>query len=99
MWTILVFIPKGNTDTRGVGLLERLWKVVKAIIDTHLYFSIHFHNVLPRFRTGGGTRTSTMEINISQDLDSIYQDPLFLVFLDLRKSYDTVDRDRLIRTL
>ena len=27
-WTILVFIPKGNTDTRGIDTFETLWKVV-----------------------------------------------------------------------
>ena len=28
-WKLLVLIPKGNTDTQGVGLLETLWKVVE----------------------------------------------------------------------
>ena len=27
-WTVLVFIPKGNTDTRGIDTFETLWKVV-----------------------------------------------------------------------
>ena len=27
-WTTLVLIPKGNIDTRGIGLLGTLWKVV-----------------------------------------------------------------------
>ena len=40
-----------------------------------------------------------MELNIAQDIASIYQDPLFLVFLYLTKAYDTVDRDRLLVTL
>ena len=42
---------------------------------------------------------STMELSTAQDLDSIYQDPLFLVFLDLRKAYDTLDSGRLLQTL
>ena len=33
-----------------------------------------------------------MELKLAQDLSRVYQDPLFLVFLDLRKAYDTVDR-------
>ena len=40
-----------------------------------------------------------MELNFDQYLASIDQDPLFLVFLYLRKSYDTVDRYRLIVAL
>ena len=40
-----------------------------------------------------------MELSIAQKLDSIDQEPLLLVFMDLRKDYDTVDRDRLLITL
>ena len=40
-----------------------------------------------------------MEFNLAQELASIYQDLLFLVFLELRKAYDTVDRERLLITL
>ena len=35
-WTILFLIPKGNTNTLGVGLMDTLLKVVKVIIDTWL---------------------------------------------------------------
>lgn len=40
-----------------------------------------------------------MEINISQELESVDQDPLFLVFLDLRKIYENMDHGRLLQTL
>ena len=40
-----------------------------------------------------------MELKLAQDLASIYQEPLFLVFLDLRKAYDIVNRKRLLITL
>ena len=33
-----------------------------------------------------------MDLKLVQELASIDQDPLFLVFLDLRKAYDIVDR-------
>ena len=39
-WTVLVLIPKGNTDIRGIGLLETLWKVVEALLDTCLRASL-----------------------------------------------------------
>ena len=45
-WKILVLVSKGNTDTRGIGLLDTLCKVVESIIDTHLRASISFHYVL-----------------------------------------------------
>ena len=40
-----------------------------------------------------------MKLKLAQDLTSIDQDPLLLVFLDLRKAYDTVDQERLLITL
>ena len=46
-----------------------------------------------------GAYKATMELKISQELAIINQDPLFLVFLDLRQVYNTVDRSRLIRNL
>ena len=57
------------------------------------------HNVLHGFRAGRGKGISIMELKLSQELSRIYQDPLFLVFLDLRRAYDTVDRERLLMTL
>ena len=36
VWTILFLIPKVNTDTQVIFLLETLWKLVEAIIDTYL---------------------------------------------------------------
>ena len=35
-WKILILVAKLNTDTRGIVFLETLWKVVEAIINTHL---------------------------------------------------------------
>ena len=42
VWKILLLIPEGNTETQGIGLLVTLWKLVEAIIDTHLRASISF---------------------------------------------------------
>ena len=66
--------------------------MVEALIDTRIRASLHMHNVFCGFKSGRGTETAIMELNLTQDLASIDQDPLFLVFLDLRKAYDTVDR-------
>ena len=98
-WTILVLISKGNIDTQGIGLLETLWNVMDAIIDTCLRSRIQFHDVIHGFRAGRGTGTSTMELKLSQYFSRVDQYSFFLVFLKLRKSYNTVDRGRFIRTL
>ena len=97
--TVLVLIPKGTIDSRGIGLLKTLWKAAEALIDTHIRASLQFHDGLHRLRAVRGTGTSIMELNIPQELSSEYHDPLLLVFVDLRNAYDTVDRYRLIHTL
>ena len=57
------------------------------------------HDVLHVFRAGRDTGTAILALKLAQNLSSIYQYPLFLVFLDLRKAYDTVDWDTLLITL
>ena len=64
--------------------MEFLLKVVEAIIDTSLRVSARLHNVLHGFRAGRVTGTATLELKMSQELASMYQDTLFLVFLDLK---------------
>ena len=98
-WKVLVLIPKGNTDTRGIGLLEFLWKVVEAIIDTHLRASVRLHDILHDFRIGKGTGKVILDLKLAQKLANVDHDPLFLVFLYLHKAYDTVYCGQLLMTL
>ena len=98
-WTILVFLPKCKVNNRGIGTLEVLWKVVEAIIDTRIKTAVIFNDVLHGFRACRGTETAIVEIKMSRKLASINQDPLSLVFLDLRKVYNTLYHGRLLQTL
>ena len=82
---MLVLIPKGKADTLGIRILEVVWKVVEAVIDTHIKSVVQFHNVLHRFHAGRGTGTAIMELKLTQDMESVDQDTLLLVFQDLRK--------------
>ena len=86
--TVLVIIPKGTTNTRGFGLIDTLCKVVEALIYTCLHAILQMHVILHGFRYRRGTGAAIMELDITQELSSIYQEPLFLVLLDLRKAYD-----------
>ena len=65
--------------------------VVEAVIGTHIKYIVRFHNALYGFCSGRGTGTAIMEIKPAQELASVEQDPLLLVFLDLRKAYDKLD--------
>ena len=59
-WQTVVLIPKGKTDYRGIGLVEVMWKVVAAILNSRLSASITLHNFLHGFRAGRGTGTANL---------------------------------------
>ena len=88
--TILFLLPKGNVDTRGIGIIEVLYKVVEAIIDILINMAVIFYYILHVFYVCRGTETYIMGRKMSQDLESIDQDPLLLLFLDLWKSCYTL---------
>ena len=68
VWTVLLLIPKGNTDNQGIGLIEVVWKVAEAVIDTRINSVVQFHNVLHGFCAGSRTGTSNTELRLAQEL-------------------------------
>ena len=80
-------------------MLETFWKVVEAIIETRLKFCITFHDVLHGLLKGRGPVTDILELKLNQELISIDQDPIFLMFLDLRKEYVTLNLVRILMTM
>ena len=98
-WTMLVLIPNGDVDTRNIGLLEVVCKVMEMVIDNRINLVVQFHDVLHGFCAGRGTGTTIMELKLAQYLSNVEQDPLFLVFLELMKAHDNLDRGRLLQTL
>ena len=67
-WTVLFLIPKGGTDTREIGIMEIMWKMVDGVVDTRVKSAVLFHDVLHGFHVGRGTGTAIMELKIAQDL-------------------------------
>ena len=94
-FSVLVMIPKLNADTQGIRLIEVVWKVAEAVIDTLIKSVVQFHDVLHGFCAERGTRTFIMDLRLVQELESVDRDPLLLVFLDLRKAYGKLYRGRL----
>ncbi len=91
-WEIIVLLPKGGSDYRGIGLLEPFWKVVEKIMVARLG-SIKFHDGLH----GGprqGTGTATIKAKLAQSLVWRDQCPLYQIYVDLKKAYDALDRER-----
>ena len=85
-WTVLVLIPKGNADTRGIRLLGVIWKVVEAVIDTRIKTVAKFYDVLHEFHIGRGREDAIMELKLTQEFESVDKAPLLLVLMDLSKA-------------
>ena len=98
-WSTVVLLPKGNGNYRGIGLLEISWKVIESIINWRIASKVEFHNALHGFRARRGTGTACIEAKLLQQLSKMVQTTLHFIFLDLRKAYDTVDRERLLEIL
>ena len=98
-WQAVVLIPKGKKDYRFIGLVEVMWKLVAAILNRRLTESITYHDFLRGFRAGCGTGTATLEAKLLQQLAALGEEVLYVIFLDLHKAYDTLDRSRCLEIL
>ena len=61
--------------------------------------AISFHDFLHGFVEKRGTGTATLEAKLAHQLAARDQEPLYEVFLDLRKAYDALDRERTLMAL
>ena len=93
---MVVLIPKGKGDYRGIGLVEVMWKAVAVILNRRITSSITFHDVLHGLRAGRGTGTAALEAKLIQQLAAIREKVLYVIFLDVTKAYDALDRSRKI---
>ena len=57
LWMVVVLIPKGNDDYRGIGLLDPLWKVIEVVMNERLK-CFEFYDCLHGFLAGRGTGTA-----------------------------------------
>ena len=99
MWQAVVMITKGRQEYRGIGLVEVMRKVVAAILHLRLTASITYHDFLHGFRAGRGTGTATLEAKLLQQLADLSEEVLYVIFLDLHKAYDALDRSRCLDIL
>ncbi len=97
-WIVTVLIPKGGGDYGGIGLLEPFWKVIERVINKRLE-AIALHDSLHGCRAGRGTGTAVIEAKLTQQLAHIKQTPFYGVFIDLKKAFDAMDRERALLLL
>jgi hypothetical protein len=97
---ILVLIPKGKPgEFRGIALLETLYKLISSIINNRLQSTIVFDDAIHGFRRGRGCNTAIMEAKLLMQYHYRKDSPLYMVFIDLKKAYDTLDREQALRIL
>jgi len=97
-WIIVVLIPKGGGDNRGIGLLEPIWKILEQVMD-HRLNAIPIHKSLHGCRNGWGTGTAVIEAKLAQQLAHLEQCPFYGVFFDLKKAFDAMDCERCLLVL
>ncbi len=97
-WVIVALLPKAGGDYRGIGLLEPLWKVVEQIMDQQLN-ALPLHEALHGCRNRRGMGTAILEVKLAQQLAHLEQEPFYKVFLDLKKAFDAMDRERCLQIL
>ena len=98
LWMVIVLLPNGGGDYRGIGLLDPIWKVAEVVMDNRLKV-LDYHDCLHGFLAGQGTGTETTEVNMAQQLAYIEQVPLNVVFIDLCKAYNGMDWGRCLKIL
>ena len=98
-WQILACLPKPDGGTRGIGLIEVAWKHVEAIIDNRVKAVVRFHDMLHGFTPCRGTGTAIIEAKLQQELAHLQRRPLFQIYLDLKKAFDSLDRPRTLDIL
>ena len=95
----MVLILKRKKEYREIWLVEVTWKVVAAILHRQLTTTITYHDALHGFWAGRGTGTATLEAKLLQPLVARREEVLYVIFLDLTKAYDALDRSRRLETL
>ena len=74
--------------------MEVMWKFVAEILHCRLTTAITYHDFLHGFWAGRGTGTATLEAKILHQLAVMREEVLYVIFLDLNKTYDALDRSR-----
>jgi len=96
---IIVLIRKGKSgDSRGIGLKQPMWKIIEGIMERRLQ-KLGLHESLHGGLKSKGTSTVIMEMRLAQGLAQLKQVPMWATFINLRKAFDAMDRERLLEIL
>ena len=92
-------IPKEKGEYRGIGLVGVAWKVCSSVVNFRLNQGVVLHSALNRFIEGRVMGTATLESKMAQQLAVLPHNTLFQVFLDIHRTYNSLDRDLCLEVL
>ena len=84
-WQTVVLTPKGNNNYQGIGIVEVLLKTVTGILNCRIMAAIQLQDTLHRFREDRGTKKTSIEAKLLQQLMAMREEVLYEIFLDLHK--------------
>ena len=70
-----------------------------AILNRRFTASVTYHDFLHGFRAGRGTSTATLEAKLLRKLAALREEVMYMIFLDLHKAYDALERSRCLEIL
>ena len=79
--------------------MEVIWKAVAAILNRRLTATITYYDFLHGFRAGRSTGTTTLDLKLLHQVAALREKVLHMIFLDLHKAYDALDRSRFLGIL
>ena len=88
----LLAIPKGGGDFRGITLQQQTLKLVNRII-LNRHHHVEHHDYQFGFRAGRGIEMPILIVDTVIRRANTYGKQLHLVFVDLKKAFDTVPRE------
>ena len=78
--------------------MQPMWKITEGVMERRLQ-KLELHKSLHGGLKGKGTGTAIMEMKLAQGLAQLKQMPMGAIFVDLRKAFDAMDRERLLGIL
>lgn len=95
--------PKKAEEYRPVNMLPTFEKLIETVVKNQLISYIEKHDILSKFQSGYRARHScetALNLVMAKWKDiSSNGDIILAVFLDLKRAFETIDRERLIRKL
>ena len=67
-WKTVVIIPKANGESRGIRIVEIIWKAVMVVANYRIGAAVDFNDTLHSLRSVRGTWTAPLKVKLTQKL-------------------------------